>query len=218
MFDVAKSAIARGIIINTIYCGPPAHSESSDWRKIATAADGKFASIDQEQGVQTVSTPFDQKLAELNGSINTTYVAYGSRGASGKEQQTKADSLSKALGASNMASRVAAKSSGQYRNYGWDLMDASYEKGFSLSKMKQEELPAEMKTLSQDEKQAYLNKKVKQRADIQKEITELTTKRAQFLQDELRKSAKPADKAFDVALLNALRQQAQMKGFTFDKK
>lgn len=218
VFDAAKKAIGRGIIINSIYCGSPSNPESADWRKIASSADGQFASIDQEQGIDTVSTPFDQKLSELNGSINGTYVAYGKTGAYGKEQQRKADSLSQLLGSTNMASRVAAKSSGQYRNNGWDLVDASYEKGFSLSGMKTEELPTEMRKMSQGEQQAYLNKKIKDRADIQKQIGELTVKRAKYIQEETQKSGKSGDKAFDTALLKALRQQAQGKGFTFDPK
>jgi hypothetical protein len=216
VFDTASSAIRRGIIINTIYCGSPSSSEAEDWRKIASTADGQFAAIDQERGMVAVSTPFDRKLAELNSSINSTYVAYGKEGAYGQQKQAAADSLSALLGASNVASRAVAKSGGQYRNYSWDLVDASSEKGFSLSKMKNEELPAEMQKLSSTEQQAYLDKKVKERADIQKQIADLNVQRAKFIQDELKKTGKPVDKAFDTAMLHALRQQAQRNGFTFD--
>lgn len=218
VFDVAKSAVGRGIIIDTLYCGSPASSEAGDWRKIASTADGQFAAIDQARGMVAVSTPFDQRLSELNGSINNTYISYGKSGAYGRQKQMAADSLSAQLGASNVASRAIAKGGGQYRNSSWDLVDASSESGFSLSKMKSEELPAEMKKMSSSEQQGYLDKKVKERADIQKQIADLNVKRAKFIQEELKKNAKPGDKGFDTAMLNALRQQAERNGFTFDPK
>lgn len=215
VFDVAKDAIKKGIIINTIYCGPASHPESSEWRKIATAADGQFAAIDQDRGTVVVSTPFDQKLAELGSKINTTYLAYGRNGYSGQQKQQAADAMSSSLGASNVASRAMAKVSGQYRNSSWDLLDASSESDFSLAKIKKEELPAEMQKMSADERKGYLAKKATERAEIQKQIADLNTQRAKFIQEELKKSGKSNDKAFDTAMLKALREQAQKTGFTF---
>ncbi len=218
VFETARLAISRGIIINTIYCGPPTNSESSDWRKIASSADGQFAAIDQNAGMVVVSTPFDQKLAELSGGINNTYLAYGKEGYRGQQQQLAADSLSRRMGSSNFASRAMAKIGGQYRNTGWDLLDASNEKTFDLSKIKNEELPAEMQKMSVDQQKSYMNEKMKERTEIQKQISDLNTQRAKFIHDELKKSGKATDKAFDTAMLKALREQAERSGFTFDTK
>lgn len=218
VFATAKSTIARGIIINTLYCGPPTSPEASDWRMIANSADGQFAAIDQNAGLVVVSTPFDKKLAELSGAVNTTYIAYGKGGYAGQQRQMAADSLSYSMGASNFASRAMAKISGQYRNSKWDLLDASTEQNFDLSKVKNEDLPAEMQKMSVDERKNYLEDKKKKRAEIQKQIYELNAQRAKYIQDELKKSGKPTDKAFDTAMLQALREQAERSGFTFDQK
>lgn len=218
VFETAKHAIARGIIINTIFCGPPSNPQASDWRKIASSADGQFAAIDQDAGTVVISTPFDQKLAELSGAINNTYVAYGKGGYEGQQKQSAADSLSRQMGASNFASRAMAKAGGQYRNSSWDLLDASSERGFDLSKIKNEDLPPEMQKMSPEQQKNFINEKMKKRAEIQKQISALNTQRAKFIQDERMKSSKGTDKAFDTAMLQALREQAQRRGFTFETK
>ncbi len=218
VFETAKNAISHGIVINTIYCGNPAHPEANDWRKIATAADGQFASIDQNSGTVVISTPFDRKLGELSAAINSTYLAYGREGYQGQQKQLAADSASRSMGSANFASRAAAKVSGQYRNSSWDLLDASKEKSFDLKKIKNEELPPEMQRMSAEQQKDYVSKKSQERADIQKQIAELNTQRAKFIQDEIKKTGRSTDKAFDTAMLKALRDQAQRSGFTFDSK
>lgn len=217
VFQTAKQTIARGIIINTIYCGPASDSDANDWRRLAAAADGQFAAIDQN-GTIVVSTPFDQKIAELSHAINNTYVAYGKGGYYGQQKQMAADSASLQMGASNFASRAMAKASGQYRNSSWDLLDASTEESFDLSKLKKEELPKEMQNMTLDAQKKYLNEKAKQRTEIQKQISDLNAQRAKFIQTELAKSGKATDKAFEAAMLKALREQALRNGFTFESK
>jgi hypothetical protein len=218
VFDVAKNAISHDIIVNTIYCGSPANSEANGWREISHTSDGQFAAIDQDNGTVMVSTPFDNKLAELSGNINSTYVAYGKDAQIGRKKQSFADSLSQSLGAANYASRAVAKSSAQYRNSSWDLVDARSESGFDMSKIQKEELPAEMQKMSTAEQKSYIDKKAKERSDIQKQIADLNVQRAKYIQEELKKSGKSTDKAFDTAMLSALRQQAERKGFAFDGK
>ena len=216
--NVAANAISHNIIVDMIYCGSPVSSDAGGWREIARAVDGQFAAIDKDNGTVIVSTPFDRKLAELSESINSTYVAYGSAGRAGQKQQMVADALSSRLGSVNSAARAAAKGGAQYRNSGWDLVDARYGDGFDLSKFKSEDLPYEMKNMTATERKTYLDKKAKERADIQKEISDLSVQRAKYIQDELKKTGKSTDKAFDAAMLTALRQQAQRRGFTFEAK
>lgn len=215
VFDAAKTAVGKGIIVNMIFCGSSANSQSADWRKVASSADGQFAAIDQNNGTVIVSTPFDQKLAELSGSVNSTYLAYGKGGAYGKQMQAQADHLSLQMGASNFASRAAAKVSGQYRNSGWDLVDARAEKDFKLSSVKKAELPTEMQGMTSEEQQKYLDKKAAERTQIQKQIADLNVQRSKYIQAEMKKQGASNDKAFDAAMLKALRQQAEKNGFSF---
>jgi Skp family chaperone for outer membrane proteins len=95
------------------------------------------------------------------------------------------------------------------------LVDASNEKDFSLAKVKTEELPAEMQKMTESERKTYLDGKTKERAELQTQINELHQKRQQYIADQMKQSGKSTDKAFDAAMLKAIRQQAERKSFTF---
>jgi Mg-chelatase subunit ChlD len=71
-----KEACQRGIIINTIQCGN-LQATTPYWREIAQLAEGRFVQIAQDGQVQTVSTPFDTRLAEINTALAKTAVPYG---------------------------------------------------------------------------------------------------------------------------------------------
>lgn len=73
-----------------------------------------------------------------------------------------------------------------------------------------------MQRMSAEEQKTYLDKKAKERADIQKQIADLNAQRSKYIQEEMKKSGKSTDKAFDAAMLRALREQAQKNGFTFE--
>ncbi|MBI5687237.1 MAG: VWA domain-containing protein [Verrucomicrobia bacterium] len=215
--DVCKDAITRGIIVNAIYCGPATSREADGWRDVARAADGQFASIDQDRGTIVVSTPFDQRLAVLGGEINRTYLAYGVRGAEGRAMQTAADTSAAAASPAVFASRAVAKASGQYRNASWDLVDAMTRKDFDLAKVNEGELPAEMRAMTHDQRKAHLDAMAKKRAGVQQEINQLNAQRQKFIDEEMKKGGKSADKAFDAAMLRAIREQAVRKSFAFEK-
>lgn len=214
---MAKQAITAGIVVNTIYCGSPADNIAPGWRAVAQAADGQFASIDQNQGIVVVSTPHDQKLAELSGTLNKTYVGYGRGAAAGYARQEAADKASFSASPAAAAGRAMAKVGGQYRNAAWDLVDARDQKDFDLAKVKEEDLPDEMKKMTLDERKAYLEAKAKERAALQQQINELSKQRADYISAEMKKSGKTTDQAFDAAMLKAIRAQAERKGMKFEK-
>src|SRR5262249_61861112 len=53
---VAEAAVRKGIIINTIYCGSPAHPEAAGWKEFALLSEGRFAAIDQDRGTVAIAT------------------------------------------------------------------------------------------------------------------------------------------------------------------
>src|SRR5205814_1719286 len=66
--SVAKMAVEKDIIINTIYCTWPRAipGEVEGWLKFAKLAEGRFAQIDMKKGTVAVVTPHDKKIAELS--------------------------------------------------------------------------------------------------------------------------------------------------------
>jgi hypothetical protein len=216
--EICKSAADRGIVINTIFCGPEAEGYRTGWADAARLTDGKFAAIDADRGTVVVETPYDKRLAELGVELNKTYLSYGKAGGEGQANQTAQDVNSAASSAPAAADRAVSKASALYRNARWDLVDAMKEKDFDLSKIADKDLPEEMRKLSLEQRKALIAEKAKQRADLQKQITDLNAKRDLAVKEELAKKGLNDKSAFDAALRGAVREQAEKQGFEFEKK
>lgn len=214
--DVAALAKEKGVVINTIYCGPANNSEATGWKDFAVLAGGRYGNIDQNKAAaqQVVATPHDKDLAELSGKLNKTYVFYGKdRAALAANQAAQDDNAAKA-GAGVAAARGQTKAEALYRNE-FDLLDKmKADKAFDLKKVADADLPDELKKLKPEEREAFLKKKGEEREAVQKQIQDLSAKRAKFIEEELKKKPKDeAEKAFDEALRATIRTQAKEKGF-----
>src|ERR1043165_6189228 len=75
---IVSAALARkqGMIINTIQCGVDAETQKV-WQTIAQYGHGQYFAIPQNGGVQTISTPYDERISELGTKLGGSYVAYG---------------------------------------------------------------------------------------------------------------------------------------------
>ena len=209
-------AIARGIMVNAIYCGRPSAEEERTWREVASLADGHYMTIDLSGGAVTLETPLDGRLLELNRKLNATYLPFGGEGKRRKELQEKQDRETAAVGAPVAAERALAKAKGVYAAAEWDLVDASQKEGFKLEELRDEDLPAEMRGMSLEERSAHLAGLRKEREEIRAEINRLDVERARFIQEEMRRRHLTADGAFDEAVRRAVRAQAARKGFAFE--
>ncbi len=214
--DQARRAAREGIVVNAIYCGGADDADASGYRELAALAKGRYASIDQNHGTVAVATPFDAELAELSEKLNTTYVAYGRDAPAALERQSAQDANAAGAGAPAAAERAEAKAGRLYRNATWDLVDRMGEEGFDLAKVPPEELPAEMRTMTLEERKAHLEKKKAERAGIQARIQELAKGREAYVATEMSKRHLDDSQAFDRALEDAIREQARAKGFTFE--
>jgi hypothetical protein len=213
----AAEAKTGDIVVNAIYCGDTEYATATPtWREMSTIGGGRYMEIGATGGVVAIATPFDAELGALNQKLNTTYVTYGRRGGEAQQNQVAQDAATATVGGGvALADRAQAKSSGLYRNAHWDLVDASKEKDFKLESVKEDELPAELKAMSLDERKAYVEKKSTERADIQKQIQDLSAKRAAVVKEELAKKGLTGEKAFDENVKKALIDEASQKGFAF---
>src|SRR5262245_58466750 len=121
--DAADSAKRKGIVINSIFCGPAESHDAGDWKEFAKLCGGGFLSIDQQRGTLAIATPMDKALNELGTKLNTTYVYYGVEGKEKQLNQAAQDSNALAAGAPVAAARSVSKAGGLYRNEMWDLVD-----------------------------------------------------------------------------------------------
>lgn len=214
--DSCKAAIAKGIIVNTIHCGGEAEGINTKWQDGAMLADGKYLVIDHNRAVVHIEAPQDKEIAALSVELNKTYLAYGASGRLAAERQVAQDrnvsSLAPASGAA--VQRAVAKSSVNYQNASWDLVDAAKDKDFKLDAVKTEELPAEMQKLNEAERQEFVEKKAKERADLQAKIQALNTEREKYIASQRKQDM--ATNTLDTVVTTAVREQAAKRQFRFE--
>jgi len=205
--DICKGAASNGIIVNTIHCGDDATGRRTGWSDAAAWADGQYAFIDQDRGTVVINTPHDKRLAELSAKLNTTYLGYGAKAEAGRANQVAQDANAARMAPAAAAQRAGAKASGLYTQAGWDLVDASKQEGFELEKVKDEDLPEEMRKMTLEEKKAHIAEMATKRARIQKEVQELNAKRDVYVKEEMAKKGLNENASLDNALREAIRTQ-----------
>jgi hypothetical protein len=218
--SVARSAVEKDIVINTIYCrwSSPLPGESDGWQNLAKLAEGRFAQIDMKKGTIAVATPQDQRLEQLGAALNRTYVAYGIREVRDDKIANQAAQDANAARLLAAAGRASTKATGLYRNSEWDLVDRlKDDPTFDITKISEAELCDEMKKLKPAERVAYVRQKRAEREALQKEIAELSTKRLEYVKQEAKKQEKQGDRAFDEAVRAALHEQAARKDIAVPK-
>ncbi len=214
--QTCQEAMHKDLIINTIQCGNNAQAKVT-WQDIAKKAEGRYMAIAQTGGTIAVATPYDAELARLSSDLDATHVGYGSAGErreeAAKMKRTKAVMAEAAPEAS--AARASFKArTGAVGGGGRDLV-ADMEAGkVDVSKVADDELPAELKGKSAAQRKAYLKKKKAERAKIQKKIAEVSKKRDAYVREQLAKSGKGRD-GFDAKVIESIRTKAAKKGIKF---
>jgi hypothetical protein len=210
----SAKAIRKGIIVNTIFCGSYDEGVATLWKDGANRADGRYMSINQDEAVVQITTPYDKDIVTLGDQLNGTYVGYGKAGEALKERQVAQDSNAATMGAAAPVERSVAKAQAAYSNSGWDLVDALQNKTVTLGALKDEELPVEMRKMSLPEKEKYVQGLVARRADIQKKINDANEKRRVYLAEQMKSQAKT--NTLDQAILTSVKEEATKKGFTIE--
>jgi hypothetical protein len=209
-----RLAIGKGITVNTIHCGPEAEGISGGWKTGAVLADGSFMIIDQNSAVAHVEAPQDKEIVKLSEELNKTYVQYGAHAEEAAKNQMAQDKNAEAAAPAASVQRAVTKSSARlYSNASWDLCDALREQKLKIEEVKKEQLPAELQKLSAEELKAYVEKQAAARTGLQEKIQQLNKEREAYVAAELKKQGESS--SLDVAMIKAIRTQAQKQQFTF---
>jgi hypothetical protein len=212
--DACKLAAGKGIVVNTIHCGSNAEGISGGWKNGAVLADGSYMVIDQNSAIAHVAAPQDAEIVKLSEQLNKTYVRYGKAAAAAAENQAVQDKNAEAAAPSAGIQRALTKSSGKlYDNSNWDLVDAIETKKVKLEEVKKEQLPAELAKLTPEELKAHVEKQTGERRAIQEKIQTLNKAREAYVAAELKKQGE--GQSLDVAMIKAIRSQAQKQQFSF---
>ncbi len=212
--DLCREAAKKDLIINTIQCGEMAETKPI-WQEIAKMAEGSYAGISQSGNVAVISTPMDKELSRLNERIGATLIPYGDSKLQAEVNAKYAMAASAPVAA--MADRLSYNSkTGKAVQGRGELVDALNDKTVKLDEIDQKQLPAELQKLDRNELQKRIGKARDERADLQKQIVEVSKKRETYIQSENKRlAAEGKGDAFDQKVTETLHSQAAKKGISY---
>jgi von Willebrand factor type A domain len=210
-------ATRNGMIVNTIQCGTlPGTREI--WQAIARRGQGQYFSIAQDGGVQTIVTPYDEQLGQLSSKLGASFVAYG--GGAGEAGERFRDGEMKRAASAETTVAAAAPSVAKAERalnkavnstaYVGDLLQNIENGSVKLDSLKEEDLPADLRKLSSEERKQEIDKRLAERREIRSQIVSLSKQRAEYLAAE-RKKTGTKDAGFDAAVSAALMEQLKRK-------
>ena len=210
-----KKAVKNGIVVNTIFCGNYDEGIQTMWKDGADISDGKYMNIDHNAAIVHIDAPQDDEIVKLGQELNKTYIAFGNSGREKKELQAEQDANSMGLSNEVMVQRSVTKSGRQYKNSSWDLVDAKKDGTVKIEELKDEELPDEMKKMSVQERKTYIEKKEKEREQIQTRINKLNDERSKYVAQKMLENKN--ENTLDAVMIKTIREQAKNKNYSFGK-
>ena len=212
-------ATQRGIIVNTIQCGSMGGTREV-WQAIANRGQGQYFSIAQDGGVQAITSPYDDKLGELAGKLGGTFLAYGGGGGAAgdsyrAEAKDKAEVMDSRVAASAAPAARADRAMNKVVNseaYVGDLMQSIENGSVKLETVKEEDLPADLRKLSPDERKQEIEKRLATRRELRAQIVTLSKQRDEYIATERKKQTGGKQSGFDAAVAQALKEQLARKG------
>ena len=214
--EACKEASQKGLVVNTIYCGPKAQGIREHWNLGGECGAGSFTSIDHNAMLEDIPTPYDSALLVLNCSLNNTYVAYGYAGRQRLAAQASVDQKNYDMNKSAALKRVTVKSNKNlYKNEEWDLVDAVAADSAILDRVSQETLPDNLKGKSKAELKEVVITMNAKRSKVQTEIGALTAKREAWLAAERKRLASAGQApTLESEIEKLIREQAKRFGMT----
>ncbi len=207
-------AIQHGVIVNTIHCGDYRTGIEGMWQHGAQLAEGSYLNINQDQAVVHIDAPQDAELIQLNLQLNSTYLWYGEEGKAAGARQEEQDSNAMSLGRGNLVQRAASKSSAVYSNSRSDLVDAVKNEAVALDELDAADLPEPMKTMTEEQREHYVQEQSAKRAEVQAKIQALTAERETYVAGERKRLAEEGDdETLGAVIVRSVREQLDEVGF-----
>lgn len=213
--EVIGEAKSKKIFVNTIFCGDRREGIDTFWQNGADLGSGKYFNIDSNREVIIIETPYDRRISDYNEKLNGTYIYYGSKGESYKNNQMMQDNNASMKSASIAVERAVSKSKkNAYNNEHWDLVDKAEKDKDYASKLKNDELPKELKGKSKTEIEKIVNEKSTERSKIQKEISELSIQRQKYIDEEMKKKGNNNADDLGAAIEKSIMELTTKNGYS----
>lgn len=217
--EIVASALDKGIVINTIQCGDIA-SAIDPWTQIASLGDGNFFQVEQAGGAVAYTTPFDEEIAELSAQLDDTRLYFGTEEEK-EEMRGKMAATDKLHEGASFASRARrgvfnASAGGRTNLLGRNELVAAVESGaVELNELEEDALPEALKPMAPAEQKAFVAELAEERADLQRQIRELSQDRDGYLAKKVDEAGGLAD-SLDQKLYDAVKEQAGEAGLEYE--
>ena len=183
---------------------------------IADSGHGKYFAIAADGGVQAITTPYDDQLADLATKLGATFTPYGfGVGADGDEKRTEVVMRTETLEANVAAAApVVAKAERAINKaissdaYISDLLQQIENGSINLDSIDAAQLPKDLRGLAPYDQRMEIERRVANRRELRHQILLLAKQRDSFLQAELKKRG---DNGFDSTVSKALQEQMTRK-------
>ena len=217
--EIVASALSKGIVINTIQCGDMP-SAIAPWTQIASLGNGNFFQVEQAGGAVAYTTPFDEEIADLSAKLDDTRLYYGTEEVKEKMRGKVAatDKLHESASVASRARRGAFNASvgGRTNLLGENELVAAIESGtVDLNKLEEDALPEALKPMAPAEQSAFVAKLADERADLQRQIRDLSFDRDGYLAKKVDEAGGLAD-SLDQKLYDAVKEQAGEAGLEYE--
>ena len=217
--EIVASAMEKGIVINTIQCGE-IPSAIGPWTQIASLGHGVFFQVEQAGGSVAYTTPFDEEIADLSAKLDDTRLYYGTE--EEKEMmQGKVAATDKLHAGASLASRARrgvfnASAGGRINLVGDNELVAAVASGsVDLNELDEDALPAALKPMARAEQEAFVAELAEERADLQRQIRDLSQDRVGYLAKKVDEAGGLKD-SLDHKLYNAVKEQAGEAGLKYE--
>jgi Mg-chelatase subunit ChlD len=217
--EIVASALQKGIVINTVQCGEIPFTVEP-WTQIASLGQGNFFQVEQAGGAVAYATPYDEEIAELSAKLDDTRLYYGSD-AEKEKMQAKVSATDKLHASASIASRARrgafnASEGGRANLLGEnELVDAITTGGVALEDLEEDALPEALKPMAPAEQRTYVAGLANKRADLQRQIQELSQDRDGYLEKKVEAAGGLKD-SLDHKLYEAVKDQAGKAGLEYD--
>lgn len=201
--EAIQAAQQRGIKVVPIFCanGGTTSTGLSSWKRAATVAGTPLETIDPDQVVAKVETPYDAEIVAKYRELEATRIPYGSAPVRERVAQIKgsANSLAAAAPMGAQADRAVAQAR---QKVDYDLL--SKEGEVDYSSLRKDALPESLQGKSQQEVRQEIEALKAKRRSVESEIQELAAKREAHLQSSI-----PASKGSSHSLGSSVRKSLQ---------
>lgn len=206
-----EAAAGKDVTVQLIFCG----ADDPTWQAAAKLAKSDLMKIDQNQVAVHIAAPQDDEILRIGQKLNDTYIAFGAYGTASMERQKNQDMASAKVSKKVAIERMQVKGTKSYDNSNWDAVDAYAKRPKFLEEAKDDELPAEFRGKTLEEKKKLIEAKTAERAELQKQLAKLESERTAFIDAERKKNNMAEETSLESELMKTTKAVAAKKGYKF---